>query len=410
MEVLSVSQVNHYIKSLMDRDTLLSDITVTGEISNFKRHSSGHYYFSVKDAGAAISAAMFKWANRSLRFMPENGMRVLVKGRISVYEPSGQYQIIVSAMEPDGVGALYEQYEKMRRELEQKGYFDPSRKKPLPPFPRRIGVITSPTGAAVRDIVTVLGRRFPLAKVELYPSSVQGEAAPAELAAAVEAVNREGLCDVIILGRGGGSIEDLWAFNSREVVRAVIRSRLPIISAVGHETDFTLCDFVADMRAPTPSAAAELAVPDSAGVRNYLRHFEAKSYAALTRKIQLNEARLAAVKNLPAMRHPMVFTENKARQLDELVTRMNTAMNQTISDCDTRLRETASRLAALNPLAVLGRGYAVAYRQNVPVRSVTEMGEGDVISLRLADGTADCTVNRITREGVKENGKCSQEL
>ncbi len=175
MEVLSVSQVNHYIKSLMDRDTLLSDITVTGEISNFKRHSSGHYYFSVKDANAAISAAMFKWANHLLRFMPENGMRVLVKGRISVYEPSGQYQIIVSAMEPDGVGALYEQYEKMRRELEQKGYFDPSRKKPLPSFPRRIGVITSPTGAAVRDIVTVLGRRFPLAKVELYPSAVQGE-------------------------------------------------------------------------------------------------------------------------------------------------------------------------------------------------------------------------------------------
>ena len=226
----------------------------------------------------------------------------------------------------------------------------------------------------------------------------------------MEAVNREGLCDVIILGRGGGSIEDLWAFNSREVVRAVIRSRLPIISAVGHETDFTLCDFVADMRAPTPSAAAELAVPDSAGVRNYLRHFEAKSYAALTRKIQLNEARLAAIKNLPAMRHPMVFTENKARQLDELVTLVNTAMNQTISDCDTRLRETASRLAALNPLAVLGRGYAVAYRQKMPVRSVTDMEEGDVILLRLADGTADCTVNRITREGVKENGKCSQEF
>ena len=405
MEVLSVSQVNQYIKSLMDHDTLLSDVTVTGEISNFKRHSSGHYYFSVKDVGATISAAMFKWANRSLTFLPENGMRVLVHGRISVYEPSGQYQIIVSSMEPDGVGALYEAYEKMRKELERRGYFDESRKKPLPQFPRRVAVITSQTGAAIRDILNILGRRYPLAKVELYPSAVQGETAPAELAAALARVNRDAACDVVIIGRGGGSIEDLWAFNSLEVVNAVAASQIPVISAVGHETDFTLCDFVADMRAPTPSAAAELAVPDSDGVRNYLRHFEAKSQAALMRKIQLGEARLASVMNLYAMRNPLYFTETKARQLDELVTRIDTAMNDTVNACDTRLRETASRLAALNPLAVLGRGYAVAYKEKSPVHSVTMLTEGDHITLRLSDGTAQCEVGNITREVVNGDWK-----
>ena len=400
MEVLSVSQVNKYIKAMMDNDTLLSDITVTGEISNFKRHSSGHYYFSVKDAGATISAAMFKWANRSLTFMPENGMRVLVRGRISVYEPLGQYQIIVSGLEPDGIGALYEQYEKMRQELEKRGYFDPSRKKPLPRLPRHIGVITSPTGAAIRDILNVLGRRYPVAKVELYPASVQGEAAPAELAQALRRVNADGVCDLVIIGRGGGSLEDLWGFNSMEVVNAVAASRIPVISAVGHETDFTLCDFVADMRAPTPSAAAELAVPDAAAILNYLRQYEAKTRAAVERRIQLGEARLAAVKNLPAMRNPLYFTETKARQLDELVTRMNTAMNDTVTSCDARLRETASRLAALNPLAVLERGYSVAYKGTTPVHSVTMLTEGDHIELKLSDGTAQCEVGTVTREVV----------
>lgn len=402
MEVLSVSQVNKYIKAMMDRDALLSDITVTGEISNFKRHSSGHYYFSVKDAGATISAAMFKWQNRTLKFMPENGMRVLVRGRISVYEPSGQYQIIASSIEPDGVGALYEAYEKLRQELERRGYFDPKRKKPLPRFPRKIGVITSQTGAAIRDILNILGRRYPLAKVELYPSAVQGDAAPSELAAALGAVNRAGECDVIIIGRGGGSIEDLWGFNSLEVVNAVAASRIPVISAVGHETDFTLCDFVADMRAPTPSAAAELAVPDGAAVMNYLRQFELKSRAAVERKIQLGEARLASVKNMHAMKNPLHFTETKTRQLDELTTRINAAMNETVQSRDTQLRETASRLAALNPLAVLGRGYSVAYKEKTPVNSVTMLTEGDIIQLRLSDGTAQCAVESIKREVVKE--------
>lgn len=405
MEILSVSQVNQYIKAMMDHDMLLSDITVTGEISNFKRHSSGHYYFSVKDAGATISAAMFKWQNRTLKFMPENGMRVLVRGRISVYEPSGQYQIIASSIEPDGIGALYEAYEKLRQELERRGYFDESRKKPLPQFPRKIGVITSQTGAAIRDILNILGRRYPLAKVELYPSAVQGETAPSELAAALAAVNRAGECDVIILGRGGGSIEDLWDFNSIEVVNAVAASEIPVISAVGHETDFTLCDFVADMRAPTPSAAAELAVPDSAAVLNYLRQFKVKSHAALDRKIQLGEARLASVMQMHSMKNPLHFTETKTRQLDELVSRINAATNDIIRSRDTELRETASRLAALNPLAVLGRGYSVAYRQKTPVNSVTMIAEGDTIDLKLSDGTAECEVIKITREVVRESWK-----
>ena len=271
LEILSVSQINKYIKGLMDRDELLRDVTVSGEISNFKRHSSGHYYFSVKDEGASISAAMFKWQNRTLRFVPENGMRVLIHGKITVYEPSGQYQIIADSIQPDGIGALYEQYERLKKLLESKGYFDPARKKPIPPFPRRIAVITSPTGAAIRDILNILGRRWPLAAVDVYPSEVQGENAPRMLSAALKAADRDSRCDVAIIGRGGGSMEDLWAFNSVEVIRAIIDAEIPVISAVGHETDFTLSDFVADLRAPTPSAAAELAVPDAAGVPDAAR-------------------------------------------------------------------------------------------------------------------------------------------
>lgn len=401
MEILSVSQVNKYIKTMMDNDMLLSDITVTGEISNFKRHSSGHYYFSVKDSGATISAAMFKWQNRTLKFMPENGIRVLVHGRISVYEPSGQYQIIADSIEPDGIGAMYEAYEKLRHELERKGYFDQSLKKPLPQFPQKIAVITSQTGAAIRDILNILGRRYPLAGVELYPSAVQGNSAPFELATALEAVNRDGECDVIIIGRGGGSIEDLWAFNSIEVVNAVVASRIPVISAVGHETDFTLCDFVADMRAPTPSAAAELVVPDCAAVLECLHRFGAKSRASLERRIQIDEARLASVMNMNCMKNPVHFTEGKTRQLDELMSRINSAVNDKINSCDVRLRETASRLVELNPLAVLGRGYSVVYKEKNPVGSVEMISEGDKIELRLRDGTAECVVESITREVVE---------
>ncbi len=397
MEILSVSQVNKYIKNMMDRDTLLSDITVTGEISNFKRHSSGHYYFSVKDSGAAISAAMFKWQNRNLKFMPENGMRVLVHGKISVYEPSGQYQIIADSIEPDGVGALYAAYEKLRQKLESAGYFDQSRKKPLPQFPRRVGVITSPTGAAIRDILNILGRRFPLAEVVVCPSSVQGEAAPAELAAAVDAMNQARACDVLIIGRGGGSIEDLWAFNSIDVVMAVAKSEIPVISAVGHETDFTLCDFVADMRAPTPSAAAELAVPDSGAVMNYLRQFSAKSKNSLERIIKSSETRVAAVMQMHCMKNPMNVIETKARMLDDVWTSINSSQSNLLNTCELHLRENASRLAALNPLAVLGRGYSVVYKDSIPINSADSLTEGDTVEVQLSDGRAECVVKSIEK-------------
>ncbi|MDD6395734.1 MAG: exodeoxyribonuclease VII large subunit [Firmicutes bacterium] len=401
MEILSVSQVNKYIKNMMDCDTLLSDITVTGEISNFKRHSSGHYYFSVKDSGAAISAAMFKWQNRNLKFMPENGMRVLVHGKISVYEPSGQYQIIADSIEPDGIGALYAAYEKLRQRLESAGYFDRSRKKPLPQFPRRVGVITSPTGAAIRDILNILGRRFPLAEVVVCPSSVQGEAAPAELAAAVDAMNRARACDVIIIGRGGGSIEDLWAFNSIDVVMAVAESDIPVISAVGHETDFTLCDFVADMRAPTPSAAAELAVPDSAAVMNYLRQFSAKSKSSLDRIIKSGENRVAAVMQMHCMKNPMNVIETKARMLDDVWTSINAGQSEILGSCEMRLRENASRLAALNPMAILGRGYSVVYKGGAPINSADSLTEGDTVEVQLSDGKAECIVRSVEKISMK---------
>ena len=401
MEVFSVSQINKYIKGLMDGDTILRDVTVSGEISNFKRHSSGHYYFSVKEPGSAISAAMFKWQNRTLRFLPENGMRVLVHGRISVYEPSGQYQIIADSIQPDGVGALYEQYERLKNALERKGYLDPARKKPIPQFPRKIAVITSPTGAAIRDILNILGRRYPLAPIDVYPSEVQGENAPAMLASALYAANRNADCDVIIIGRGGGSMEDLWAFNSVEVIRAVIDSEIPVISAVGHETDFTLCDFVADLRAPTPSAAAELAVPDSAGVMNYLNAYRTRTASMLERKISSGETRLSSLLNMQCMRNPLSVTENKSRQLDEITSRVERAINDRLNAGESELREVASRLAALNPLAVLARGYSVAYRSGTPLGSVAGLSEGDMIQIRFRDGSADCRVEKTSLEEVK---------
>ena len=401
MEVFSVSQINKYIKGLMDGDTILRDVTVSGEISNFKRHSSGHYYFSVKDQGSAISAAMFKWQNRTLRFLPENGMRVLVHGRISVYEPCGQYQIIADSIQPDGVGALYEQYERLKNALERKGYLDPARKKPIPQFPRKIAVITSPTGAAIRDILNILGRRYPLAPIDVYPSEVQGENAPAMLASALYAANRNADCDVIIIGRGGGSMEDLWAFNSVEVIRAVIDSEIPVISAVGHETDFTLCDFVADLRAPTPSAAAELAVPDSAGVMNYLNAYRTRTASMLERKISSGETRLSSLLNMQCMRNPLSVTENKSRQLDEITSRVERAINDRLNAGESELREVASRLAALNPLAVLARGYSVAYRSGTPLGSVAGLSEGDMIQIRFRDGSADCRVEKTSLEEVK---------
>ncbi len=385
----------------MDADGVLRDVTVSGEISNFKRHGSGHYYFSVKDAGSAISAAMFKWQNRTLTFLPENGMRVLVHGRISVYEPSGQYQIIADSIKPDGVGALYEQYERLKRALENKGYLDPSRKKPIPQFPRKIAVITSPTGAAIRDILNILGRRFPLAEVDVYPSEVQGENAPAMLAQAMYAANRSADCDVIIIGRGGGSMEDLWAFNSVDVIKSIIDSQIPVISAVGHETDFTLSDFVADLRAPTPSAAAELAVPDGAGVLGYLSHYKVRTTAAMERIIAAGEARVSSVMNWQCMKNPLTFAENKNRQLDELTARMEKAVTERLNSCESDLREVASKLTALNPMAVLARGYSVAYKNESPLHSVAQLSEGDTVKIRFTDGIADCRVEKTSLEEVK---------
>lgn len=384
----------------MDADGVLRDVTVSGEISNFKRHGSGHYYFSVKDAGSAISAAMFKWQNRTLTFLPENGMRVLVHGRISVYEPSGQYQIIADSIKPDGVGALYEQYERLKRALENKGYLDPSRKKPIPQFPRKIAVITSPTGAAIRDILNILGRRFPLAEVDVYPSEVQGENAPAMLAQAMYAANRSADCDVIIIGRGGGSMEDLWAFNSVDVIKSIIDSQIPVISAVGHETDFTLSDFVADLRAPTPSAAAELAVPDGAGVLGYLSHYKVRTTAAMERIIAAGEARVSSVMNWQCMKNPLTFAENKNRQLDELTARMEKAVTERLNSCESDLREVASKLTALNPMAVLARGYSVAYKNESPLHSVAQLSEGDTVKIRFTDGIADCRVEKTSMEEV----------
>ena len=267
---LTVSQVNTYLKGLIEDDVLMSSVWVKGEISNFKHHSSGHMYMTLKDSGGTLKAVMFKGNTFRLKFMPEDGMMVLAHGRISVYEQGGQYQLYIDALEPDGVGALYIAYEQLKKRLETEGYFDESHKKEIPLLPKKVAVITSPTGAAVRDIINVMSRRCPICDICVYPVLVQGEGAAEDIAKAIEMVNANGDCDTIIAGRGGGSIEDLWAFNEEVVARAIYNSSVPVISAVGHETDFTIADFVSDLRAPTPSAAAELATPSVVDIKGYI--------------------------------------------------------------------------------------------------------------------------------------------
>ena len=333
--VLTVSQLNRYVKSRMDADENLYNVFLVGEISNFTNHyKTGHFYFSLKDEEAQIKAVMFRGNAAKVKFRVENGLRVIIRGRVSLYEAAGSYQVFVDDMQPDGTGALQLAFEQLKEKLQSEGLFAEAHKKPIPKYPERIGVITSETGAAIQDILNVLGRRYPLAEVILAPVLVQGEEAPNQLISAVDQFNRLNCADVLIIGRGGGSAEDLWAFNDEGLARAVYRSNIPVISAVGHETDFTICDFVADLRAPTPSAAAELAAPN------------------IQQRI-LHDARI-------------------------------------------RLRENAAKLQSLSPLAVLARGYTVAELPDKTVlQSVAQLKKGDSFLLQLADGKANCVVKEI---------------
>ena len=397
MPVISVSQLNRYVKSLLEGDANLAAVHISGEISNFTHHyKSGHLYMSLKDEGAAVKAVMFKGHASKLAFRPEDGMRVIVKARVSLYENTGAYQIYIEEMQPDGVGALQIAYEQLKKRLAEEGLFDEGRKNPLPPYPTRVGVITSPTGAAVRDILNVLGRRFPLAQVVFHPVLVQGEGAAPSIADAIRRFNDSGAADVLIVGRGGGSIEDLWAFNEELVARAVAASAIPVISAVGHETDFTICDFVADLRAPTPSAAAELAVPDTrrllAGLENAAVRLETACRGRLTAATQ----QLTLLRSKRCLSAPQYYTEEQAMRLDYLTRRFAAAAQQQLSTADRRLAAQASKLDALSPLKVLGRGYAIGYTDGGEVLdSVGRVAVGDDLHLRLADGVLSCRVNDI---------------
>lgn len=371
-EVYSVAQLNNYVKSLMEQDFSLQCVAVEGEISNFKAHSSGHWYLTLKDDKSSIKAVMFRGQNERMRykFVPENGMKVLAVGRVSVFERDGAYQLYINDMMPEGAGALSVAFEQLREKLEKEGLFDEGHKKTLPRFPKTVGVVTAETGAAFQDICKVLKRRWPAAKIILCPSLVQGAEAPASIVSALKKLDQSGLADVIIVGRGGGSQEDLWCFNDESVARAIYAMNTPVISGVGHEPDVTIADYVADRRAPTPSAAAEIAVPD-------------------------REAELAHLKQLmakPVMQGPIALINERRLMLDSLVDRMSMRANRKVSDERNRFTVFTSKLDAFSPLKVLSRGYSITEGPNGVVKSVNDINTGDLINIKLADGTVSAEV------------------
>ena len=397
-EIFSVTMLNEYIKNIFENNRTLSSVTVRGEISNFTNHRSGHLYFSLKDSDGQIRAVMFRSRAQGLKFMPESGMKVIIHGSVTVYPRDGSYQIYVSSMQPDGIGALYLAYEQMKARLAEEGLFDSIHKKPIPVYPRRIGVITSPTGAAVRDIINVTGRRYPMADIYLYPALVQGAGSEDSLVRALDYLDKSGLCDVIIIGRGGGSIEDLWSFNSEKLARRIFDAKTPIISAVGHETDFTICDFVADMRAPTPSAAAEIAVPDRRELMMRVDQLDERLTSALIRNVQRARERLNALSDRASadtVRRMLDIKRDEVNYLNEKSTLLIRSILQAKRD---KLSSSAAKANALSPLSTLSRGYSVAEKNNVVVKSANELSIGDRLTLIMKDGTALTEVLEIKGE------------
>ena len=397
-EPITVSALNEYIKALLEGTPYLRHVYLRGEISNFKNHATGHLYFSLKDEGGLVRAVMFRGNAQRLAFLPENGMKVLVRGSVSLFVRDGSYQIYVSEMEPDGVGALYLAFERLKRKLAAEGLFEESRKRPLPKIPSRIGVITSPTGAAVRDVMNILGRRFPYAEVLLYPALVQGPDAPPQLVAGLRHFNATASVDVIILGRGGGSMEDLWAFNDEALAREIAASRIPVISAVGHETDFTISDFVADRRAPTPSAAAELAVPDTGELMRKFNNITQYTEQLLCRRIERARSAVNELAGRRALTDPEQLVAERRMVLSYVSDRMAATTENLLLGLRGRFGELSGKLEAMSPLAILGRGYAVAQNASgVALRTVDSLSAGDSIRIRLADGEADATVTDTRR-------------
>ncbi len=390
---LTVSQVNTYIKSLIDEDINLRSVIIKGEISNFKNHyRTGHFYLTLKDEKSSIKSVMFSTANRRLRFMPEDGMQVIAVGRISVFERDGQYQLYIEDMMPDGYGNLNLAYEKLKQKLSEEGLFDQSHKKVIPECPMRVGVITSPTGAAIEDILNVLSRRFPLAEVVFQGVEVQGVNAAPSIVQAINRFSEFNAADVLIVGRGGGSIEDLWAFNEESVARAIYNCKIPVISAVGHETDFTISDFVADLRAPTPSAAAELAVPDIREQKMYVSSIKSFLENVMTLKIDSERNKIKNLVSSKSFLSPADMIKSHRQYLDSLIFACESSANLTLKKHRVEFSSLVSKLDAMSPLKVLTRGYAMAEKNNSIVTSVNELTNGDEIVLNFADGKVNCEV------------------
>lgn len=445
-KVLSVKDLTRYIKMKLEGDSVLQDVWVRGELSNFTHHSSGHMYFTLKDADSRVKCIMFASNNQRLGFIPRDGSKVVARGNISVFERDGQYQMYVTHMQQDGIGNLYLAFEQLKKKLGEEGLFSPERKRPIPKFPRTVGVVTSPTGAAIRDIVTTLQRRYPTAAILLFPVLVQGAQAAPSIARALEAMNRHGEADVLIVGRGGGSLEELWAFNEEMVARSIFRSAIPVISAVGHETDFTIADFVADLRAATPTAAAELAVPHHLELKQHIVHLSQRLVKGLSAQVSVKKEQLVRLRRSPMLTQPHRQLQEPAQRLDRLreqllyrlrqrvaasketamklerklsahnpkqqlgfaKKRVEVARHQLLQSMQSVSKESRHRwtvqlrqLDALSPLKVMQRGYSLAYdeQQKRIIKSIRQVQPGDMIRIRLTDGKLDCHV-----WGMEENG------
>ena len=402
--VFSVTEVNQYIKSIIDGVPQLGDLLILGELSNYKVYPSGHHYFTLKDGESAIRCVMFRSSAGRLRFRPESGMQVIAGGRISVYPRDGAYQLYCTSLSADGIGDLYVAFEQLKDKLNREGLFDPAHKKPLPLYPRRIAIVTSSAGAAVHDMIRILRRRYPIAKVLLLPVRVQGVEAPPEIVGAIRYANRWQLADVLIVGRGGGSIEDLWAFNDERVARAIYASEIPVISAVGHEPDVTISDYVADRRASTPSNAAEIAVPDMSELLRYLRGTENGMAQSVLHRLEREERRLKALAEKRVLTDPLAFVQDRRLQLDYMQDKMTSAARTHWDREARRFAGTVAKLDALSPLKVLGRGYAMARTEEGGIlRSSAQVRPGDRIELRLAQGSLVCRVEEV--EGEETHGK-----
>lgn len=394
--VLTVSQLNRYIKSIIEQDFNLQTVFVSGEISNFKRHyASGHLYMTIKDGQSQIKAVMFRSAADRLKFQPEDSMSVIIKGRVSVFERDGQYQLYIDDMQPDGAGALGVAFEQLKKKLAAEGLFDGKRKKPIPEFPERVGVITSDTGAAVRDIINVISRRCPITEIVLCPVAVQGQYAAGQIRNAIELFNLKKAADVLIVGRGGGSVEDLWAFNEEIVARAVAASEIPVISAVGHETDFTICDFAADLRAPTPSAAAELAVPDTQSLLERLNGSKYRMRTAVESRMKNSLSALRFAESRLKNLSPASYVENLSVRFDKASMAMDAAVAKRFEEKKAHFGKTCAKLEALSPLKILSRGYGIATKNGAVITDADSVEINDNIEVKLGKGALECRVTGV---------------